>query len=180
MSFLKKSILSAGLATAFLAASTANAASLEVDVDIKVPEMLVLYAYTDVDLTLDTGEFAALFDSNCTALDCAVDLSTTKTGAIAGGNVDLGISLGSGSTATITLQNSWGVRAIGSGPLAATVTDLATGDSSVSGHTISPTAPAVSATGTVGDVSFIVDFNNPDTDGDGFISTNYTIKVTGI
>lgn len=180
MNFLKKSVLVAGLATGFITATSSQAASLDVDVDVTIPDVLILYAYTDIDLDFAAGEFAALLDSNCTSEDCSSAITAAESGSIASGAVDLDIDSdlsATGTTASINIQNSWAVRALGYGTFNASVADNGS-ESAVSNLDISPASGTPSMTATAGDVSFDVDLTSSDLD-DGLLEANYTITVTG-
>lgn len=180
MNFLKKSVLVAGLAAGFITATSSQAASLDVDVDVTIPDVLILYAYTDIDLDFAAGEFAALLDSNCTSEDCSSAITAAQSGSIASGAVDLGISAdvpAAGTTASINIQNSWAVRALGYGTFNASVADNGS-ESAVSNLDISPASGTPSMAATTGDVSFDVDLTSSDLD-DGLLEANYTITVTG-
>jgi hypothetical protein len=179
MNFLKKSVIATGLA-AGLFATSATAASLDVDVDVTIPDVLILYAYTDIDLSFAAGDFAALLDSNCTSDDCASAITATEGGTISGGAVDLNIGpdlSATGTSANINIQNSWAVRALGYGTFNASVADNGS-ESAVSNLDISPASGTPSMTATTGDVSFDVDLTSSDLD-DGLLEANYTITVTG-
>lgn len=181
MNLLKKSAVATALVTGLFAASNAHSATLDVDVDITVPDVLILYAYTDIDLAFSAGEFAGLLDSSCTTEDCASAITAAQSGSITGGAVDLNIVPdlnATGTSETITLQNSWAVRALGYGTFNASVADNSS-EASVSNFVISPASGTPSMTATPGDVSFDIDLTDPDPSGDGAINANYTITVTG-
>ncbi|WP_223668726.1 hypothetical protein [Kangiella shandongensis] len=180
MSYLKKSVVAAGLAAALFTVSPAKSASLNVDTDVSIPDVLILYAYTDIDLQFAAGEFATLLDGSCTSDDCASPLTTAEAGTITSGVADLNITpdlAASGTSASITIQNSWAVRALGYGTFNASVTDNGS-ESAVSGLAVSPATGTPSMTATPGDVSFDIDLTSTDLD-DGLIEANYTITVTG-
>ncbi|AOE49083.1 hypothetical protein [Kangiella sediminilitoris] len=180
MNLLKKSMIAAGIAAGLLVVSPAKSASLNVDTDVTVPDVLILYAYTDIDLSFGAGEFAALLDGSCTSEDCGSAISAAEAGTITGGVTDLDIATdlaATGTTASITIQNSWAVRALGYGTFTASVADNGS-ETAVSGLTVAPTTGTPSMTATTGDVSFDIDLTSSDLD-DGLIEANYTITVTG-
>lgn len=178
MSYLKKSVVAAGLAAALFTISPAKSASLNVDTDVTIPDVLILYAYTDIDLQFAAGEFASLLDGSCATDDCASALTAAEAGTITSGvaNLDIASDL-AGTTSSITIQNSWAVRGLGYGTFNASVTDNGS-ESAVSGLAVSPTTGKPSMTATPGDVSFDIDLTSTDLD-DGLIEANYTITVTG-
>ena len=177
MNILKKSIVAAVLAASFIFASSSKAAKLDVNVDVNLPNVLILYAYTDIDLTYTAGEFASLL--GCTAEDCTSALTTPKSGTISSNAVDLGIAsdLSTMGSTTITLQNSWAVRGLGYGTFKASIADNAS-ESAVSNLDITPSTGTPSMAATTGDVSFDIDLASSDLD-DGTVTANYTITVTG-
>ena len=180
MNILTKSMFVASLAASFIFASSSKAAKLDVNVDVSIPNVLILYAYTDIDLSFAPGEFASLLDSSCTTEDCASALTATQSGTISSNAVDLDIAsdLGAtGTSATITLQNSWAVRALGYGTFNASIAEKAS-ESAVSNLDITPSTGTPSMAATTGDVSFDIDLTSSDLD-DGTVTANYTITVTG-
>ena len=184
MNLFKKTAVATMLAAGLFATTSATAAQLDVDVDVTIPNVLILYAYTDIDLTYSAGEFAALLDSTCTADDCASTdpaLTATQTGVITGNTADLDIESDlpvAGTSASITIANSWAVRALGYGTFNASVAPAAGNEPAASGFDISPTTGTPSMTATTGEVSFDVDLTSTDLD-DGLLEANYTITVTG-
>lgn len=180
MNFLAKAAITTSIVAGLFATSATQAAQLDVDVDITVPDVLILYAYTDIDLSFAAGEFAALLDSNCTSEDCGSAITAAQSGSIASGAVDLGISSDlstAGTSASIDIQNSWAVRALGYGTFNASVTNDGS-ESAVSNLDISPASGTPSMTATTGNVSFDVDLTSSDLN-DGLVEANYTITVTG-
>ena len=180
MNILTKSMFVASLAASLIFASSSKAAELDVNVDVSIPDVLILYAYTDIDLTFTAGEFASLLDGSCTTEDCASALTTAQSGTISSNAVDLDIESdlsATGTSATITLQNSWAVRALGYGTFNASIADKAS-ESAVGNLVISPTTGTPSMTATPGEVSFDIDLRSSDLD-DGTVTANYTITVTG-
>ncbi|GAA0205303.1 hypothetical protein GCM10009123_10980 [Kangiella japonica] len=180
MNILKKSTVVAIFATSFIFASSSKAASLDVNVDVSIPDVLILYAYTDIDLSFAPGEFTKLLDSSCSSEDCASALTATQSGTITSSVVDLDIASdlsATGTSASITLQNSWAVRALGYGTFNASIADKAS-ETAVSNLDITPSTGTPSMVATTGDVSFDIDLTSSDLD-DGTVTANYTITVTG-
>ncbi len=175
MNYLKRTALTFGLLPAFMAAPVTNAASLDVDVDIDLPNVVILYGYTDIDLTMAADQFGPLLDSNCTTDDCAVGDNTPKTGEINAGLVDLAFTNNAaGTNPTITLDNSWGVRSFGYTSLQPSIVDNGS-DASVGNLAIEQiTTP--SPTLQTGSVSFDLDLSQITTDN---VSASYTITVVG-
>lgn len=176
MKYLKRTALTVGLLPALMAAPASNAATLDVDVDIDLPNVVILYAYTDVDLTMDADQLGPLLDSNCSSDDCAVADNATQTGVIdTAGNVDLNFTNNAASSnATITLNNSWGVRSFGASSLSPTITDNGS-DAGVESLAIEQiTSP--SATLQTGWVSFDLDLSQISTSS---VNARYTIEVIG-
>lgn len=182
MNILKKSMFVAGLATGLIFVPSSKAASLDVNVDVTIPDVLILYAYTDIDLTFASGEFAKLLDGNCTSENCVSALTAPKEGMISDSAVDLDISsdlAASGTSASVTLKNSWAVRALGYGSFEASVShDIGNSDGAVSNLLISPSTGTPSMVATTGDVSFDIDLTSSDLD-DGTVVASYEITVTG-
>lgn len=176
MKYLKRTALAFGLLPAVMAAPATNAATMDVDVDIDFPSVVILYAYTDIDLTMAADQIGPLLDSNCTTDDCSVANNTTQTGTIdTNGNVDLQITNNaSSSNATVTLQNSWGVRSFGTASLSPTITDNGS-DAGVENLAIEQiTTP--SAAMQTGWVSFDLNLANISTNS---VNARYTIEVIG-
>ena len=182
----KRSHLSALLAGATLAATlgspTAQAASGAVDVDITFPPLVILYYYPNIDVTVDPDDLedviaagnAHLDVAECTEgssgsvaeLSCETteDALTLTTGTVNSGVLeydadianDTRVSTAVDDDISITLLNSWAVRALATSLTASVVG----GGGDFSSPTISPTSPTPSMTlgaGNVGDLSFDVD-----------------------
>lgn len=171
------------LASAVLAAMpVANAATLDVDVDITLPNIIILYAYTDIDLTIAVDQLGPLLDTACTSDNCSVDEGAT-TGALTTLGMTLDLDIAStvsptlGTNPTIRLDNSWGVRGIGFSTYNESVTALA-GNEVINLAIEDLGAPSLSLQ--TGYVEFDIDLTNPDADNDGSIEANYTITVTGV
>lgn len=174
MKYLKRTALTFGLLPAFMAAPVTNAASLNVDVDIDLPNVVILYGYTDIDLTMTADQFGPLLDSNCTTDDCSVADTAPKSGVLNNGLVDLAFTNNAaGTNPTITLDNSWGVRSFGYTSLAPTITDNGS-DAAVGNLAIEQITPSASLE--TGSVSFDLDLSQITTDS---VRASYTITVTG-
>lgn len=182
MNTFKKALAGATIAAVLGAAPTAQAASVAVDVDISLPNMLILYAYNDIDLSITAGELAGLY-TTCSSVDpavgCAVE-ETTTTGAIVSGAVDLDIGsvvAATNTTATVRLNRSWGVRGMGFTSYDESIV-LDSGDG-VTAVAIEDIVTAPSMTLTTGYVDLTLDLDNLDGDNDGFTEADYTITVVG-
>lgn len=175
MKYLKRTALTFGLLPAFMAAPVTNAASLDVDVDIELPNVVILYGYTDIDLTMTADQFGPLLDSNCTTDDCAVGDNTTQSGVLNNGSVDLAFTNNAaGTNPTITLNNSWGVRSFGYSSLAPSIVDNGS-DAPVQNLAIEQiTTPSASLQ--TGYVEFDLDLSQINTDS---VRASYTITVVG-
>ncbi|MCW8855721.1 MAG: hypothetical protein OQJ95_00045 [Kangiella sp.] len=175
MKYLKRTALTFGLLPALMAAPVTNAASLDVDVDIDLPNVVILYGYTDIDLTMTADQFGPLVDASCTTDDCSVADNTTQSGVLNNGTVDLAFTNNAaGTNPTITLNNSWGVRSFGYTSLAPTITDNGS-DAPVGNLAIEQiTTPSPSLQ--TGSVSFDLDLSQISTDS---VRASYTITVTG-
>lgn len=175
MKYLKRTALTFGLLPAFMAAPAINAASLNVDVDIALPNVVILYGYTDIDLTMTADQFGPLLDSNCTTDDCSVADTTPKSGVLNNGLVDLTFTNNAaGTNPTITLDNSWGVRSFGYTALSPTITDNGS-DAPVGNLAIEQiTTPTASLQ--TGSVSFDLDLSQISTNN---VRASYTITVVG-
>lgn len=175
MKYLKRTALAFGLLPAVMAAPVTNAATMNVDVNIDFPSVVILYAYTDIDLTMAADQIGPLLDSNCTTDDCSVADTNPKSGVINNGTVDLAITNnGSNTNPTITLENSWGVRSIGVSSITPTITNNST-DPGVENFAIEQiTTP--SAAMQTGWVSF--DLNLENISGNS-VNARYTIEVIG-
>lgn len=175
MTFLKRTALTVGLLSAFMLAPAANSASLDVDVDISLPNVVILYGYTDIDLTMTADQFGPLLDSNCTADDCSVADTNPKSGVLDGGTVDLAFTNNAaGTNPTITLDNSWGVRSFGYTALTPTITD--NGSDAPVGNLAIEQITTPSASLQTGSVSFDLDLSQINTNN---VRASYTITVVG-
>ena len=180
MKILKKALLASAVTAAFASAPSIQAATLDVDVDITLPNVIILYAYTDIDLTIAADQLGPLLDTACTSDDCEVDMGAT-TGILTALGTTLDLALTSpaapGADPTVRLDNSWGVRGLGFSTYNESVTPLAGNE--VLNLTIEDLG-APSLTLQTGYVEFDLDVSDPDPDNDGFIEANYTITVTGV
>lgn len=183
MKILKKALLGSAVAAVISTTPVTQAASLDVDVDITLPNIIILYAYTDIDLTIAADQLGPLLDTACSADDCTVDQGAT-TGVLTalGTTLDLAIASAAspGTNPTVRLDNSWGVRGVGFTTYDESVTAL--GGNEVLNLAIEDLgAPSLALqTGYVEFDLNVAAVAGPDADGDGFIEANYTITVTGI
>lgn len=177
---IKKTLMSSAVALAMVSGSSANAATLNVDVDVTLPSVVILYAYTDIDLTVAADQLGPLLDTACTADDCAIDeLATTGTLATLGTvDLDIGTAISPtvGANPTITIDNSWGVRGIGFTSYDESV--AAAAGNEVTNLAIEDLGAPTLATQT-GSVSFDIDLADPDPNSNGIVEANYTITVVG-
>ena len=184
-----KTKLGALLAGATLAATltspAAQAASGTVQVDITFPPLVILYYYDNIDVTVDADDLGdALIAANTSLgtdcdednsgsaleFECAADTDPLliSTGSFNTGELQYDADISNDAAAsgsldtelTVTLENSWAVRAIASS-LSATVV---AGSGDFTNPTISPTSPTPSMTLTdgdnVGDLTFDVDLDD--------------------
>ena len=167
---MKNRVWAACAALLFAAAlpSGAKAASVNVDVDITLPQVLLLYCYSDVSVTVPGAALANLGATSLSltagtngveAGDSSLLGSTSQTATNSSGttlDVNLsasGVSDGSGfSTATLNLNNVCAVRGLASSNVAVSVdaasdtvlTGPGTGNTiTVNSYTPSPTSTAV-------------------------------------
>ena len=181
MKYLKRTALAFGLLPAFVAAPVSNAASLDVDVDITLPEVVILYGYTDIDLTLNANQLGPLLEASCTSDQCTQNSGATTGNVNAGGNIDLGLDAAvtvnaAGTNPVIRLENSWGVRGVGFNNYDESVS--ATAGNEVQGLAIQDLG-APSLTLNTGYVEFELNLSDLDPNNDGAVSANYTITVVG-
>ena len=192
--------LAFGVVVLMLSASPARAqATGATDVDINLPNIVVLHYYSNVDITIGKNELGTFLTGS--AGDSGV-VEGTSAPASGGFSPDLAMTpsalTGDPSAAVLTLQNAWAVRAISlSGgtdtQLAITNTDntlthagggtmiitgVAVDDGSSNGATITFASPGL-VTPTVGDVELTVDFSGAVEAGD-YLDGIYTLTATNI
>ncbi len=186
----KRGVLLAGAALAATLNSPAStAATGSVAVDITFPPLVVLYYYPNIDITVDPDDLEDAILSNAsnahlssctqgtsgsvTELQCETSADPTALSSatgVSGGTItynanitgDPTVSTAVDGTVSVSLENSWAVRALASG-LTASVALSGSGD--FSNEAISPTSPDASLTlgggnDNVGDLSFDVDLDS--------------------
>lgn len=168
------------------------------DVDINIPDIVILHYYSEVDVTISQADLGTFLG---TGGDASIDEAPAP--AASGFSSDLAITpsglAGSPSAATLTLQNAWGVRAISlaagtNTELAITITDSTLDHSTTAatmaissgivaagastGATISFTSPGL-VTPLVGDVELVLDMTLSTNAGD-YLDGEYTLTATNI
>jgi hypothetical protein len=168
------------------------------DVDITIPDIVILHYYSEVDVTISQADLGTFLGTGGSA---SVDEGIAP--AASGFTSDLTITpsglTGNPGAATLTLQNAWGVRAISlaggtNTQLAITITDptldhsstLATMDitagtvtaGATTGATISFASPGL-AVPLVGDVELVLDMTLSTNAGD-YLDGEYTLTATNI
>jgi hypothetical protein len=159
-----RKILSAAalcVALAFSPASGAHAASLNVDVDITLPNFLVLYCYDDISVSFTAGQLE-------TALGVTgggVTVSGTPTVSAAAGQITAALDIATEAPAITTttnllLQNVCGVRALSStGSVSVGITSFASslvssgGNGSIAVNSVTPSTASLALTGGFGTVT---------------------------
>lgn len=190
----------------FISTPMISQAQIDVDVDINVDEITILYAFSDIDVTIDTAALGTvLTDGTCVAgtnsLECdegdalgpvvAVDNAGTLEATF---DIATALSAIDPSSVDLLLENVWAVRAIG-GTTANTTVTAALGAANVlnNGASAITVNTATAAPGTfadpglgapqVGDVTLNLDFTgvtlagNHD-DGNDTGDVVYTLEVT--
>lgn len=120
---MRKYLLGAALSCMTMAAQVpgAQAASVSIDIDVQLPEILVLYCYSDVSVTITSGVFSTIFAAGSTAdPDGAyVTLATNPDASTSGANLDVDLdattdpAIGTPTTtATLNLNDICAVRGI--------------------------------------------------------------------
>ena len=176
------STLTAGL----LFAAGAHAASLNVDVDIDLPNAMILYAPGQIDLDVTSAAALAYLNNGGTAYSSGDTASLTDPSAlnptisVSGTNsVNAGIAAGAGevganqadTTVDFSIGNAFGVRSIGYSSLSATVLCTANcGDMSGVGTDFAGTVSPVLQTGSI-------DFTYDIAGGD--VTSTFQVSVTG-
>lgn len=185
MKFLKKALIaSAVTAASFGALSTASAATLQTDIDIDFPQVLILYGFDAISVTVDADFIGDIFtDADCgTGTDCrsgGADQLVTIDSANAG-TVDVGLADGDlaavTATGTLTFENSWGVRELGFTGFDATVTAVGALPAGITG------VDTTDATGTTSGFTLVTGDITVDYDLDALTadpSFTVEIEVTG-
>ena len=164
---------------------TAYAASATVTVDFDLPTIIVMYHYSTVDVTVSQAVLGGFLSGGALCgVDRCEDLGTSAmlTLAALSGSVDAGVDdtyALANTTATVTVQNAVGVRALG----CTTYTGSYIGGVSDPGVTITAgplvginTLPC-SMTMTTGDLAFDVDFTAVTTDP---VSAVFDVTIAGV
>ncbi len=167
-------------------------AQIDVDVDINVGEITILYAFTDIDVVIDSSALGAILANGCVAgtlsQECdegedAVNSPVTAVETAPGSGIleatfDIDTGLFDPTAVDLVLENVWAVRAIGGATANTTVTATLGADSTLSdGGTSSITVNSADATPAtfadpglgapqVGDVTLELDLSGIDTAGD--------------
>ncbi|MCB1672391.1 MAG: hypothetical protein R3F41_16135 [Gammaproteobacteria bacterium] len=196
----KAGVLAGSLVGLGMLGQGANAASGEVDVEINFPSLVILYYYDDINIAVNSSDFAEALNNGATGcvaspdgngLSCAAgsafDVLDTDSASISGTTLTYTADIQTEAGATsvpndlsFVLRNVWAVRALvpSGASLSASVTN--TGDFTNLG--ITPTTPAASMTlsntnggnDNVGDLSFDVSLNDLAND----LSISDTLEVT--
>ena len=192
-----KKVLGVGLlGAAAMTNSTAYAAEANVQVDINLPTVLVMYHYDTITLNFDESALGGYLVGG-TAVDCtpavagefcddqgnptAIDVATIgPTTTVNQAVVDPGLGA---TTTDVTLVGVVGVRALGCTSYSAQYSDVGT---SSNGVTIGAATPLngidgedCSFTMTTGDLTFNLDFATID-DGASSVSAIFDVTVTGV
>lgn len=187
---LKKACGAGLLTAAAITNPAAHAAQATVTVDVDLPTVLVMYHYSSIELDLDQAALAGFLVGG-TATACAGDFcddqgaSAPITVSAIGASNSVGVVLNdpglANSTATFTLTNVVGVRALGCSTYDASYAD----GGSEAGVTITGGAVAnidgqgCSLTMTTGDMSFDLDFASIATGNDP-VSAVFDVTITGV
>ena len=185
-----KQVLGAGLVSAAAIVSPSSyAAQTNVTVDINLPTILVMYHYNTITLNLDQAALGNYLVGG-TALACGTDFcddqgnsAAIAVNVIAATNnitqavVDPGLA---NTSATFTLVDSVGVRALGCSTYTATVVDA-----SVDAGVVVDTATSLSAIDgsgcsalmTTGDLTFTVAFDQVNANP---VSAVFDVTITGV
>jgi hypothetical protein len=189
-----------GVCALLLAAAPARAqATGATDVDITIPDIVILHYFGNVDISIGSNEFGTFLTG--VAGDSSVDEGVAAPAA-AGFTQDLAISpsalTGDPSAAVLTLQNAWAVRSVGNAgaqtQLAVSVTDgtldhitsaatmtisgAAVDDGTSNGATITFNAPGL-FTPETGDVELTLDMTNA-TDAGEYQDGVFTLTATNL
>ncbi len=193
---LAASVLAMMLSTTAVLAQASGAT----DVDVNLPDIVILHYFSNVDITITSGAFGTFLTG--TPGDQAYDEGTVAPAA-GGFTQDLGIGpsplTGDPSAAVLTLQRAWAVRAISLGggtdteltiantdptldhtSTAATIviTGVAVDDGTSNGSTITFSSPGV-VNAARGDVELTLDLSNASNAGD-YVDGVFTLTATNI
>ncbi len=197
-------LATAGALIGALALGQNASAQINVDVDITLGSITILYSFTDIQVNIDSTTLGTLFTpAGCTpgalgSQECDLGAANVTPAVSAGAlNADANINpaaLANVSAVPLTLNNVWAVRAIGGTTANTTVGITGTGDTTLDGPSGSIiTVSNIAVTGGTfadpglgnlarGGVSMDLDFSQVSDDGlhDGTGPTFlYTIEVTG-
>ena len=103
-------LVTAALVLAMIPAAPAGAVSADSNLSITMPAFVILYYYSNISVDLTSQDFGALFTGGVHPAD-----QGSASGTSFPNDRAITSALASGTpTATLALQNSWAVRAIGS------------------------------------------------------------------
>jgi len=184
-----------------LAPTTQAAAVGATDVDITLPDIVILHYFSDVDVEISNGALGTFLTGS---LGDSTIVETTPVLAAGGFTQDLSISptsalTGSPSAAVLTLQNAWAVRAISLAggvntelaiantddtldhtltTATITVTGVAVDDGANNGATIQFASPGL-VSPAVGDVELTLDLTNA-TNAGVYENAIFTLTATNV
>jgi hypothetical protein len=179
--------LSALLAASLLIAATssAHAATATTTININLPQVVILYTFDTINLTIDAAAVGSLLtgaaqctDANNLCIEIAPTPALTITD-LSAASVDADIASSAAAivgSRTVTIKNAFGVRSLGVAAANYTATIAETAAAAFSNEVI--TAPANTGLAlSRGDISFTLDLNQ--TSGTS-ASVTYTITVNGV
>ncbi|KZX57934.1 hypothetical protein A3709_20125 [Halioglobus sp. HI00S01] len=186
---LRATAITGAMAATFLS-SGAHSASIITDVDLNFPQVLVLYAFDAIEIDIDEAGLINAIDpgaSDCTDQDYCVellgeDLSGSPLDLTGGsGSIDAGLDdsdlVPLDGSVSVTINNAFGVRALGYTQYNASVTKTGTANDVFAG---TPTVSTPTYDGlnlSTGSLSFDIDLNELSVSG--VQSQSYQITVTG-
>ena len=194
-------VIRSGLAAAVIglgfALPSQSQAQLDVDVTIGVNEIIILYAYTDLQVDIPASALEGILDptGSCSGnIDCDLGAAGPENASVTGTDLqaDFGISSGfngSVSNVPLVLQNVWAVRGLSDNQI---MVDVMLNDSMLSGNAGSSImVNSVSSSGSggfgapglgsevVGDVTMDLDLSGVSAAGDHSAAAHvYTIQAT--
>lgn len=180
-----------------------SSAQIEVDVDIDVDEITILYAFTDIDVTINSAALGAILANGCATRtlsqecdegDAAGPVVATENAGDLEATFNIQPGLFNPNAVDLVLENVWAVRALG-GATANTTVTATIGASNVlnNGASAITVNSATAAPGTfadpglgapqVGDVTLELDLTGltaagNHSDGNDTGDVVYTIEVT--
>ena len=181
--------LGTGLLTGMLAllpATSTQAATATTTVEINFPQILILYTFDQIDLAVDAAGLADAITTGTTACSgdyCSdqgtSDLSGTLLNLDGADVLDADIGTGVGSLpgpVNITIQNAFGVRALGYSGYSANAAKTGTANAAFGNPTV--TTPGYTGLSlSTGNLSFTIDLSQ--LSGSGAQAQDYQITVTG-